>query len=266
VLALEAWIARRLAGPDATEERLKGFVEIGNDHLQDVAVDFGGVRIIGLVDLDAPKLFHLANGSPLGFVDGFPLTEAIVVETTRRLQSALQALALGTGRIQTVDEGLQHSDSLLCFDVALDRLCRHVACGAGEVTPCPQGRQLVEVLVLLAKLEGSKPLALLDDARRAIAGPDANQQMDVVGLDGQFQDVPTFLAALVLDPLPAVLRHVAREDGLAALGTPDEMVDDEMDSVFIALIFHVDSIRTIDNKINRGRKEAKAQNRLTHRH
>ena len=68
--------------------------------------------------------------------------------------------------------------------------------------------------------------------------------------------VPPLLLALGLDQRAAVLRHVAGEDGLPPLGAPDEVVDDQVDPVFVALIFHVDSILSLD-------MEGKAQSQKT---
>jgi hypothetical protein len=40
------------------------------------------------------------------------------------------------------------------------------------------------------------------------------------------------------------------------------MIDDQVDSVFVALLFHVGIVRVIDNKSILGRKEAKAKTAL----
>jgi hypothetical protein len=74
--------------------------------------------------------------------------------------------------------------------------------------------------------------------------------MDVVGLDGQLLNVPAMLSTFRLDQGPAVGRHLAREDRLAPLGAPDEVVDDQVDPMFVALILHVDIIRLI-NMVNK---------------
>jgi hypothetical protein len=58
------------------------------------------------------------------------------------------------------------------------------------------------------------------------------------------------LGALGLDQRLAVGSHLPREDGLAPLGTPDEVVDDEVDPEFIALILHVDSVHCVETEIN----------------
>ena len=68
----------------------------------------------------------------------------------------------------------------------------------------------------------------------------------MVGLDGQLLDGPSVLGALGLDERAAVPRHIPQEDGFPPLGAPDEVVDDQMDPVFVASIFHVDSMPTAD--------------------
>jgi hypothetical protein len=76
--------------------------------------------------------------------------------------------------------------------------------------------------------------------------PDSYEQVDVVGLDCQFLDVPAVLGALGFDQLPAFLGDILHEDGLPPLGTPDQVVDDQVDLAFVSLIFHVDIVQSID--------------------
>jgi hypothetical protein len=71
-----------------------------------------------------------------------------------------------------------------------------------------------------------------------VAGPDRQEQVNVVGVDGQFQDLPSLLVALGLDERAAVTGYVAGENRLAPFGTPDEMIDDKMYSMFVALVLH----------------------------
>jgi hypothetical protein len=54
--------------------------------------------------------------------------------------------------------------------------------------------------------------------------------------------VPALFRTLGLDELAAVLGHVSHQDRFSPLGTPDEVVDDEVDPMFIALIFHVEIV------------------------
>ena len=65
----------------------------------------------------------------------------------------------------------------------------------------------------------------------------------MVGLDGQFQDLPALLGAFGLDELAAVPGDVAGENQLAPLswkgfGASDEMVDEQVYSMLVALVFH----------------------------
>jgi hypothetical protein len=112
------------------------------------------------------------------------------------------------------------------------------------------------------------PLDFLEYIGRGILGPDPDEEVDVIGLDGQFLDVPTLLRTLGLDELAAVLGHLAHQDRLSPLGTPDEVVDDEMNPVLITLIFHVDSLQDFDiffNSVvwNRQAKAQDGETRLT---
>src|SRR5439155_12018563 len=75
-----------------------------------------------------------------------------------------------------------------------------------------------------------------------VGRPDTHEEMDMIGLYRQFQYLPALLGTLLLDEGLAVLGDTATKDGLAALGAPDQMVDDKVDAVVITLVFHVDII------------------------
>jgi hypothetical protein len=111
--------------------------------------------------------------------------------------------------------------------------------------------------VLLAKIERGYTFAFLDYICGAVAGPDTNEQVYVVRLDGQLKDCPTLLAAFLRDPMPAVFSDVSREDRFPPLRTPNEVINDQMDPVFIALIIHVESICTDDKEINKRKERLK---------
>jgi hypothetical protein len=84
--------------------------------------------------------------------------------------------------------------------------------------------------------------------------------VDVIGLNRQLFDAPPVPGALGFDQGFTVRGHLAGEDGLTTLRTPDEVVDDEVDAVFVALIIHVDAVSSIDIGINSvaGKQRAKA--------
>jgi hypothetical protein len=62
--------------------------------------------------------------------------------------------------------------------------------------------------------------------------------MDVIGLDCQFNDLPSLFGALRLNQRPTIKADSARKHSFAALGRPDKVIDNEADSVFVALILH----------------------------
>ena len=72
----------------------------------------------------------------------------------------------------------------------------------------------------------------------------------MIGLDRQVQYLPTLLSTLLLDEGLAVFGDTATKQGLSALRTPDQMVDDKVDAVFISLAVHVDYYRINNTKIN----------------
>ncbi len=61
--------------------------------------------------------------------------------------------------------------------------------------------------------------------------------MKMVRLDSERENIPSFLVALGLKKLLATILQFANQDGLSPRGTPDEMIDNEMDSVLIPLVF-----------------------------
>jgi hypothetical protein len=77
-------------------------------------------------------------------------------------------------------------------------------------------------------VEGAKALQFLDDLSRTLGQPYAHKQVQVVGLNSQLKDIPSFLSTLVLDQLCKTILERACKNGLASFGTPDEMRDNEM--------------------------------------
>jgi hypothetical protein len=87
-------------------------------------------------------------------------------------------------------------------------------------------------------VEGAKALQFLDNLSRTIGRPYSYKQVQVVGLNSQLKDIPSFLSTLLLDQLCETILERACKNGLASFGTPDEMTDNEMDPVLISLIVH----------------------------
>ena len=92
---------------------------------------------------------------------------------------------------------------------------------------------------LLAQREGGEALALFHHIRRAHRGPDAHKAMDVIGLHRQFQNRPALLVALLANQRLAACANLVHQRLSAALGTPDEVVDNQMEMVFVALVVEV---------------------------
>src|SRR5215470_1870650 len=72
----------------------------------------------------------------------------------------------------------------------------------------------------------------------------------MVRLDRQRQNLPTPLSTLALDQLPAACCHWSHKHRLAALGAPDEVIDDQVDAMLVSLVLHVEIVACSDNKIN----------------
>src|ERR1700730_3741970 len=83
--------------------------------------------------------------------------------------------------------------------------------------------------------------------------------MDMLGLDSQRENVPSFLLALCFKKLLTAVLEFSYKNRLPSFGTPDEMIDNEMDSVFIPLIFklalvcrfQIDNIQKNRQTVNR---------------
>ena len=83
--------------------------------------------------------------------------------------------------------------------------------------------------------------------------------MDMLRLDSQRENVPSFLLALCFKKLLTALLEFSYKNRLPSFGTPDQMIDNEVDSVFIPLIcklalvcrFHVDNIQQNRQTVNR---------------
>src|SRR6266566_2095990 len=61
--------------------------------------------------------------------------------------------------------------------------------------------------------------------------------MDMNWLHSKRENSPSLLFALCFKKLLATMLQLASENWLSSLGTPDEMIDNEMDSVFLSLVF-----------------------------
>jgi hypothetical protein len=69
-------------------------------------------------------------------------------------------------------------------------------------------------------------------------------------LNRQCQNFPTLLSILLLDKGLAVLGDTAPKHGFTALGTPDQVVNNQVDAVFISSVVHVDEYNTNNMEIN----------------
>ena len=146
--------------------------------------------------------------------------------------------------------GTYHLDAFLCRNVALDDFRGNISSRAGKITARPQGWKTAQNGILLPEVMRRKPFALLHDFCRRVPRPHAHKEMDMVWLNGQLKNRPPFLSAFLLNECLAILDDSSTEYGFAALRTPDEMVDNEVDTVFVSLVFHVVIIAFINHYIN----------------
>jgi hypothetical protein len=85
----------------------------------------------------------------------------------------------------------------------------------------------------------------------------------MIGLNCKLQNIPAMLGAFIADEVFTVLSNSSREHGFASPWAPDEVIYDQVDTVFVSLIFHSSSSlsnyalynSTISTK-RRGKKQA----------
>ncbi len=133
-------------------------------------------------------------------------------------------------------------ESLLSGNIALNDLLRDVASGRSKVAARPEGRETTQDRILLAEMMRREPLALLDHLCGRVGRPDTDEEMDMIGLNRQLHNRPPTLSTFLFNEGTTVLRNGATQNGFASLGAPDQVVNDQVDAVFISLIFHVDII------------------------
>ncbi len=89
---------------------------------------------------------------------------------------------------------------------------------------------------LFSQRAGCDALDLLHHQRGTIRGPYPYKEMEMIGLNGKLKDRPPFFFALLFNELSSTSGDLTRKHWLAAAGTPDQVIDDEMHPVLIALV------------------------------
>ena len=130
-----------------------------------------------------------------------------------------------------------HLDTFLCINVSLDDCLADVICRTGKIRARPHRRQFQKHRKLTTQVMCCKPLARFHHIRRTIFWPDAYKQMHMVGLDCQLKYCPSHVLAFLIDKFTTTLCDEAFQNGLATARTPDQVVNDQVDAVFVALIF-----------------------------
>src|SRR5260370_13277286 len=86
-------------------------------------------------------------------------------------------------------------------------------------------------------MEGGKALQFLHHLGNTIGRPHPHKQVQVIGLESESENVPLFLLTLLLNELLTAFFELAHENRLASFWAPDEMAHNEVDTVFISLVF-----------------------------
>ena len=93
------------------------------------------------------------------------------------------------------------------------------------------------------------------------------KEIEMIRVDSQRENGPSLLFAFDVDEFLTTIVELARENGLSSLGTPDEMVHNEVYSVLISLIlklaivcrYHMVNIQHFRQTVKPNRLLAKAR-------
>jgi hypothetical protein len=77
--------------------------------------------------------------------------------------------------------------------------------------------------------------ALFDHIGGRVGRPYTDKEVNVIWLNRQFQNLPALLRTLLLDKGLAVCGDTPPKHRVTALGTPNQVVDDTVDTVFICV-------------------------------
>jgi len=128
-------------------------------------------------------------------------------------------------------------DPVLSVDIFLESLSAYSTCCWWKIGACPQRWKLFEYwLKFLPKKEGCIPLQFLGDFWCAIARPYSHKEMDMIRLNCQWKNRPPLLFAFCGDELLSTIFEVANKNSLSSLWAPNEMVRNQMGSVFISQV------------------------------
>jgi hypothetical protein len=77
--------------------------------------------------------------------------------------------------------------------------------------------------------------------------PYPNEQVNVIRLNSKLKDLPLITVTLGLNKHFTVFSNFAHKNRLSAFWTSNQVINDKVNAMLIALIFHVDIICSIDN-------------------
>src|SRR5205807_9442982 len=72
--------------------------------------------------------------------------------------------------------------------------------------------------------------------------------MDMVGLNGQFYQLPALLINDLMDNLLQLLLNRPNQHTTSILGTPDQMIHNEMHTMPVMLVFHDDQPASLQKR------------------
>lgn len=158
-------------------------------------------------------------------------------------------------------------ESLLSINVLLDDLRTDSTRCTGKIRTCPQRWQfLQDRCELLSQGERGAAFQFFDDFRGTIRGPHPNKEVNMIRLNSQGENLPAFLFAFSFNQLGATILQFAGENRFPSFRTPDEMIDNQMDTMLIPLVgklafvcrFHIDNIQYIRQSVKLNGPLAKA--------
>src|SRR6266704_6657207 len=104
-------------------------------------------------------------------------------------------------------------DPFLSFNIALDGFPADSPCGTRKIRTRPEAWQFGKGnRKFLSERKGGNSLDLLHHIGNAVHRPDPDKEMDMIGLNGQFENGPSFFKALLLNDLLAACFDVSDEN------------------------------------------------------
>jgi hypothetical protein len=111
---------------------------------------------------------------------------------------------------------------------------------------CPQRWHTLEILKLFSQEVGRTTFDPSGSVCGQRVGVGSDEEMDMIRLDGKLNNLPSLFVSYVLDNLFQTLFDRTAQNLSTPLGTPDDVVHDQVNRVLLVLLFPVDTLTDTD--------------------